>query len=189
MAATIRLPQASDLATLTDIYNHYIRETTITFDLAPYSLEQRRSQWFDHYAPSGRYRLWVAEQKGRVVGYATSGPFHRKAAYDTSVETSIYLAPDRLGQGIGRSLYSRLFASLQTEDVHRAYAIITQPNPGSEAFHRSFGFAPIGHCHQVGRKFDRYWDVKWYEKDLTASPAKPETQPGSAPPTGAAPTA
>jgi phosphinothricin acetyltransferase len=167
MAAVIRLPEDHDLEALTAIYNHYIRETTITFDLEPYSLEQRRQQWFDHYAPTGRHQLWVAELNGRTVGYATSSPFHRKAAYDTSVEMSVYLAADCLGQGIGRSLYNRLFDSLQTEDVHRAYALITQPNPASDRFHRKFGFVQSGHCREVGRKFDRYWDVKWYEKQLS----------------------
>jgi phosphinothricin acetyltransferase len=166
MAAVIRLPKDPDLEALTAIYNHYIRETTITFDLEPYDLQQRREQWFNQYASTGRHRLWVAEQEGEVVGYATSSPFHRKAAYATSVETSIYLAPDCLGQGIGRSLYQRLFESLQTEDVHRAYALITQPNPASEQFHQKFGFVQAGHCREVGRKFDRYWDVKWYEKQL-----------------------
>ena len=163
MAATIRLPVAADLEALTDLYNHYIRHTTITFDLEPYSVERRR-QWFEQYAPTGRYRLWVAELAGQVVGYATSSPFHRKAAYDTSIETSIYVASHSARQGIGRSLYNQLFASLQSEDIHRAYALITQPNPTSEAFHRGFGFEPVGHCREVGRKFGRYWDVKWFEK-------------------------
>ncbi len=166
MAAVIRLPQHNDLRALTEIYNHYIRQTTITFDLEPYSVEQRREQWFDHYASQGRHRLWVAEVEETVVGYATSSPFHPKAAYATSVETSIYLAPDFVGQGIGRSLYQQLFESLQDEDIHRAYALITQPNPASEQFHQGFGFEPVGHCREVGRKFGQYWDVKWYEKSL-----------------------
>lgn len=164
MAATIRLPRPNDLVALTEIYNHYVRHTTITFDLEPYSIEQRRAQWFDHYDNRGRHRLWVAEAEGQVVGYATSSPFHRKAAYATSVETSIYLAPESVGQGIGRSLYQRLFESLSNENVHRAYALITQPNPRSEQFHRGFGFEQVGHCREVGYKFGRYWDVKWYEK-------------------------
>ncbi len=168
MSVVIRSPLVADVVALTDIYNHYICNTTITFDLEPYSIEQRRALWFDHYASQGRYRLWVAEAAGQVVGYATSSPFHRKAAYDTSVETSIYLAPEFVGQGIGRSLYQKLFESLQGEDIHRAYALITQPNPASEQFHQAFGFEQVGHCREVGRKFGQYWDVKWYEKSLTA---------------------
>lgn len=162
----IRLPRPTDLAALTEIYNHYVCHTTVTFDLEPYSLVQRKCQWFDHYASTGRYRLWVAAQDDCVVGYATSSPFNRKSAYDTSVETSIYLAPQVQRQGIGRSLYERLFQSLAAEDLHRAYALVTQPNPGSDAFHRALGFEPVGYCREVGRKFGRYWDVKWYEKPL-----------------------
>lgn len=128
----IRLPSINDLAALTELYNHYVCNTTITFDLSPVSVSQRQAEWFSHYGATGRYRLWVADRGGEVVGYATSSPFHRKAAYQTSVETSVYVAPAYLRQGIGRSLYSQLFASLQGEDIHRAYALITQPNLASE---------------------------------------------------------
>ena len=167
MVAVIRLPQSTDLPALTALYNYYILNTTITFDVEPYSVERRREQWFSHYAPTGRHRLWVAELAGQVVGYATSSPFHRKAAYSTSVETSVYLTPNALRQGIGQQLYQQLFDSLKDEDVHRTYALITQPNPGSEAFHSAWGFEPVGHCRAVGRKFGRYVDVKWFEKDLS----------------------
>ncbi|NJN29366.1 MAG: N-acetyltransferase [Synechococcales cyanobacterium RM1_1_8] len=169
MTTTIRLPQAADLVPLTDLYNHYIRETTITFDLEPYSPEQRQRQWLEHYAPAGPHRLWIAERQGQVVGYASSSALNRKAAYSTSVETSIYLAPDCHRQGIGKMLYEQLFASLAAEDVHRAYAGITQPNLASEAFHRSFGFEAVGRYGEVGRKFGRYWDVVWFEKALAHS--------------------
>ncbi len=166
MATTIRPPQAGDLAALTRLYNHYILNTTITFDIAPYTVEQRRDQWWCHYQLQGRHRLWVAEQNQVVVGYATSSQFRHKAAYDTSVETSIYLVPEARRQGIGTRLYEELFASLVDEDVHRAYAGITLPNPGSIALHQKFGFYSVG-CHrEVGRKFDKYWDVEWFEKSL-----------------------
>ncbi|MEM7065186.1 MAG: N-acetyltransferase family protein [Cyanobacteria bacterium P01_B01_bin.77] len=166
MATIIRLPQDSDLAPLTDIYNDYILNTTITFDIEPYTLERRREHWWCHYAPQGRHRLLVAEQDQVVVGYATSSRFRTKAAYDTSVETSIYLAPQSQGQGIGTQLYQALFRALANEDVHRAYAGITLPNPGSIVLHQKFGFHSVGHYREVGRKFERYWDVEWFEKSL-----------------------
>ena len=166
MDTIIRLPEPSDLVALTDIYNHFIRNTSITFDIEPYTLERRRQQWWCHYAPQGRHRLWVAEQNQTVVGYATSSQFRSKAAYDTSVETSIYLAPDAQGQGIGTQLYQSLFTSLVDEDVHRAYAGITLPNPGSIALHQKFGFYSVGCYQEVGRKFGRYWAVEWFEKKL-----------------------
>lgn len=166
MDITIRLPQATDLEPLTELYNHYILNTTITFDVKPYTLEQRREQWWCHYRDQGRHRLWVAEQALSIIGYATSSQFRTKAAYDTSVETSIYLHPDAQGQGIGTRLYEALFSSLANADVHRAYAGITLPNSVSVALHQKFGFYSVGRHREVGRKFDRYWDVEWFEKAL-----------------------
>ncbi len=166
MAVTIRLPQTSDLPSLVELYNTYISTTPITFDLEPYSLEARRRSWYNHYASKGPYQLWIADLEGQAVGYTTSSPFAPKAAYQTSVEVSIYLASEAQGQGIGSKLYERLFAALQLEDVHRAYAGITLPNPASIALHRKFGFQPVGIYREVGRKFGRYWDVEWYEKAL-----------------------
>jgi phosphinothricin acetyltransferase len=102
----------------------------------------------------------------RILGYATSSPYRAKPAYSTSVEVTIYLAPDAGGRGIGTLLYKALFADLATEDVHRAYAGIAQPNEASTRLHERFGFRPVGTYQEVGRKFGRYWDVAWYEKEL-----------------------
>ena len=166
MATQIRLPKATDLAPLTELYNHYILNTTITFDIEPYTLEQRRDRWWCHYKHQGRHRLLVAEQDQEIVGYATSSQLRDKAAYDTSVETSIYLSPQAQGKGVGTQLYQALFQSLANEDVHRAYAGITLPNAASIALHHKFGFYHVGHYQEVGRKFEQYWDVEWLEKKL-----------------------
>lgn len=166
MTTIIRLPQATDLAPLTELYNYYILNTTITFDIAPYTIDQRRDSWWCHYEHQGRHRLLVAEQDQIVVGYATSSQFRTKAAYDTSVETSIYLSPQAQGKGLGSQLYQALFHSLANEDVHRAYAGITLPNPASIALHQKFGFCSVGRYQEVGRKFEQYWDVEWFEKNL-----------------------
>jgi phosphinothricin acetyltransferase len=160
----IRPGREDDLVQLNELYNHYVRETPITFDIEPITMEQRL-EWFGHY-DGGRHRLLVATADDRVLGYATSSPFRPKAAYETSVEASIYLAPDATGHGIGTALYSRLFDELDGEDVHRAYGGITIPNPASISLHERFGFAVVGTYTEQGRKFDRYWDVVWYEKRL-----------------------
>ncbi|NJN04050.1 MAG: N-acetyltransferase [Leptolyngbyaceae cyanobacterium SL_1_1] len=165
MTALIRRPQATDIRPLTDLYNHYIRTTTITFDIEPFTLEQR-AEWFHHYAKTGRHQLLIAELAGDVVGYASSSQLRTKAAYDTSVETSVYLDPKAQGKGIGSQLYQALFEALATEDVHRAYAGITLPNQVSIAIHKKFGFESVGTYREVGRKFGRYWDVEWFEKAL-----------------------
>jgi phosphinothricin acetyltransferase len=101
-----------------------------------------------------------------VTGYVASLPYRAKAAYETSIQTSIYLAPAAVGRGIGSVLYRALFAAIAGEDLHRAYAGITMPNDASVALHERFGFRAMGYSTQVGRKFGRYWDVALYEKPL-----------------------
>jgi phosphinothricin acetyltransferase len=108
----------------------------------------------------------VAVSDGRVIGYACSSRFRHKAAYETSVETSIYLAPESVGRGAGSRLYEELFETLEGDDVHRAYAGIALPNPASVALHERFGFKRVAHYTEQGRKFGRYWDVAWYERPL-----------------------
>jgi phosphinothricin acetyltransferase len=163
--ANIRFARESDLARLTEIYNYYVMNTPITFDLEPISVA-KRGEWFRHYSASGPHRLLIAETDGLVVGYVTSSPFRPKAAYETSIETSVYLAPEATGRGIGTSLYTALFAALAEEDLHRAYAGVTLPSTASVALHRKVGFRSIGVYHEVGRKFGKYWDVEWFEKLL-----------------------
>jgi len=164
----LRPASLADLPRLTAIYNHYITETPITFDTVPFTVEQREP-WFNRYALTGRYRLIVAERAGAVLGYTTSSPYSDRAAYDTTVETTILCAPECVGQGVGRLLYAELFQALQTEDVHSALARVTLPNPGSHDIHLHFGFTEMGVMRQAGRKFDRYWDVGFYQKMMRDS--------------------
>ncbi len=163
---TVRQAEERDLASLTEIYNHYIRETPITFDLEPYTVETRRP-WFDKFSQRGPHRLFVAEQDGLVLGYAGTTGFRDRRAYDTTVETTIYCAPDATGRGLGTLLYTALFDALRGEGIRSAIAGTTLPNDASTAIHERFGFTLVGVMHEVGRKFDRYWDVAWYEKKMT----------------------
>lgn len=162
---TIRTALQSDLPAVTDLYNYYVRETPITFDLRPFEPEERR-EWFEQFGETGPHRLIVAEVEGTLRGYACSTRVRPKAAYDTSVEVTIYVHPDVKRTGIGRVLYGRLFELLAAEGVHRVYAVITLPNDPSINIHEAFGFAHVGTLHEVGRKFDQYWDVAWYEKSF-----------------------
>jgi len=154
----IRRIQPGDLPALLDIYNHYVRETAITFDLEPRTLEQRRA-WLDGFAATGRHQCFVAVKDGRPIGWASSGRFRERAAYDTTVETSVYLAPGETGQGLGQRLYQTLFDALASEDIHRAYGGVTQPNDASDRLHARMGFVRAGVLDAVGRKFGRFWDV------------------------------
>jgi phosphinothricin acetyltransferase len=165
-AITIRPALLTDLPRLTEIHNHYVLNTHITFDIQPYTPEQRVT-WFHEHSDGHRYRLLVAEDADAgVVGYACTGRFRPKEAYDTSVEVSIACSPDATGRGIGRQLYQTLFTLLAREDIHRILAGIAQPNAASNALHKRFGFKPIGTFSSVGRKFGKYWDVLWLERPL-----------------------
>ena len=159
MARTIIRPAVQeDLAILTSIYNHYVLTSAATFDLEPLTVEQRLA-WFLEHANTGRHRLLVADEEGMIVGYASTSRFRERAAYDTTVEASIYCAPEAIGRGIGTALYGVLFDSITREDINRVVAGITLPNSASVALHRAYGFVRVGLFSQVGRKFDRYWDV------------------------------
>ena len=88
------------------------------------------------------------------------------AAYDTTVEASVYCHPAAVGHGYGTALYGALFELLAGEDVKTIVAGISLPNPASISLHKRFGFQSVGVFHAVGRKFDRYWDVAWFERPL-----------------------
>ena len=118
------------------------------------------------FSTTGRYRLFVAAVDTAVVGYASSSKFRHKPAYDPLVDTTVYVDPDHTGRGLGGALYEELFAALEPEDVHRAFAGIALPNPASQKLHERFGFRLVGTFAEAGRKFGRYWDVSWYEKAL-----------------------
>ena len=156
-----------DLDALTALYNHYVLETAITFDTAIFTPGERRP-WLLSHPEDGPHRLMVATAPDtqRILGYSTSSPFRMKPAYATSVETTVYVAPDAGRRGVGTLLYKALFEALAGEDLHRAYAGIALPNEASARLHERFGFRHVGTYREVGRKFGRYWDVAWYEKPL-----------------------
>ena len=163
----IRTADIADLPALTAIYNHYIVHTPITFDVQPYEPEQRRP-WFEDHAPAGRHRLLVAEEDGAAAGYASTSRWRPKPAYETTVESSVYVRADAVGRGIGRDLYAALFDAMANEDVHTVVAGVALPNPASIALHERFGFRHVGVFRDVGRKFGKYWDVAWFQRSWGA---------------------
>jgi phosphinothricin acetyltransferase len=161
---TVRPATPDDVPALTEVYAHYVLHTHATFDLEPPD-DAARLAWLDAH-PGGAHRVLVAEVDGRVDGYASSSRFRERRAYDTSVETSVYLRSGSGGRGLGGALYAALFEALATEGLHRAYAAVALPNPGSEALHRRFGFREVGTFDEVGFKFGRFHDVRWFQKEL-----------------------
>ena len=159
----IRPAERADLARITEIYNYYVLNTPVTFDVEAYTVE-RREAWFVQFSTTGRYRLLVAEENGVVLEYAGTTRFRPKAAYETTVETTIYCAHEAVGKGIGRRMYAELFEVLRGEDIHRFVAGYALPNAASESLHQRFGFKVVGVFSENGRKFGTYWDVCWTER-------------------------
>ena len=161
----LRNAELDDLAAITELYNYYVVHTSITFDVVKQRPEQRRA-WFDEHQAVGRHRLLVGEDDGAIVGYASSSRWRPKAAYETTVESSVYVRHDLVGRGIGRFLYSGLFAAIADADVHTVVAGVALPNAASIALHERLGFRSVGVFHAVGRKFDRFWDVAWFQRAM-----------------------
>lgn len=162
---SIRHVEQSDLPELLAIYNYYVVNTPVTFDLEPRTLAQRQ-EWLDGFSRTGKYQCFVALRGDRPIGWCCSARLKEKAAYDTSIETSIYVTPGESGKGLGRRLYQTLFAALAGEDIHRVFGGITLPNEASVGLHRAMGFKHIGTYNEIGRKFGKFWDVALYLKPL-----------------------
>jgi phosphinothricin acetyltransferase len=163
--ATTRHGTEADLAAITEIYNYFVANTVITFDTRQFRTSDRLG-WFHQFAPHGPHQIFVAASAGNVIeGFAYSTPFRDKQAYEQTIEVAIYLAPHADEQGIGSTLYAALFGALdQQPDLHRAIAMIAQPNPGSVALHEKFGFRLIGELSEAGFKFGRYVDILMMER-------------------------
>lgn len=160
MAITIRNASTADAAAICAIYNPYVLETCISFDVAPLepaAMAARIAEVTKHYP-------WlVAEDGGAIAGYACAGPWRTKPPYARTAETTIYLDRARTGAGVGRQLYQALLDDLRNRGFHVAVGSIALPNPQSVGFHERCGFEKVAHFSEVGRKFDRWLDVGFWQ--------------------------
>jgi phosphinothricin acetyltransferase len=161
----IRDAEERDLPSIATLYDRFVRETAVTFDVEPTGVAGRRA-WLAARPRDGIYPVLVAELDGGFAGYAASHPLSAKRAYDSSVELSVYLEDGARRRGVGRKLYETLLARVTERGVHRAYAGVTLPNPASERFHQALGFRAVGTYDEVGFKLGRYWSVRWFERRL-----------------------
>ncbi len=173
----IRPASPEDAEALLNIYAPYVRETAITFEYEVPSLEEFRGRIEDTLK---RCPWLIAEAEGGVLGYAYTGPFKARAAYDWSVETTIYLKADCRRQGIGRRLYQALEAVSRAQNVQNLYACVAWPETedfrltrNSAGFHAHMGYRMVGEFRRCGYKFGTWYSMVWMEKLLGDPPAKP----------------
>jgi L-amino acid N-acyltransferase YncA len=156
----IRSCATSDAAAVAEIYNHYVRETVVTFEEIPISLEETAQRIDDIGA---RFPWLVWEDRGNVIGYAYASAWKSRSAYRFSVESTIYLTASRHRGGIGTQLYRALLSELKIRGFHTAIGGIALPNAASIALHEKLGFTKIGQFVEVGRKLDRWVDVGYWQ--------------------------
>lgn len=160
----IRPALACDADAIARIYNHYTLNTTISFEEVEVSAQEMAARIEELAAASLPWL--VAEQDGRVVGYAYASKWKGRCAYRFSVESTVYLDPAHTGRGLGSTLYEALFAALRDKGMHVVIGGIALPNPASVALHEKLGLQKVAHFKEVGFKFDRWIDVGYWQVSL-----------------------
>jgi L-amino acid N-acyltransferase YncA len=162
--APFRPYAGADAAAIAAIYAHYVRNSVVTFDLEPPSVEQIAAR-FATIADLG-HPLFVAEAGGEVIGFAYASTYRTRPAYRFTCEDSLYLHPDHAGRGLGSAMLERLIVDARAFGFHQMIAIITAGTGPSIALHRKFGFDLLATFPELGRKFDRWLDVVHMQKAL-----------------------
>lgn len=156
----IREATFSDARRIAEIYNYYILNTTITFELDPITPEEIINR-MERYQEVGPYLVY--EENDEILGYAYVSKFRERRAYEHSVESTIYLKNGFRGKGLGSRLYSELLAQVSLER-HVIIGGIALPNEASVKLHERCGFRKVGHFSEVGKKFGRWIDVGFWQK-------------------------
>ena len=152
----------SDAEALSRIYNHYVRETIVTFEEDPVTAPEMTQRLDDARALDLPWL--VGEQGGMITGFAYAGRWRARSAYRASAETSIYLDPGQVGHGHGRRLYEAMLTKLEEKGMHAAIGGIALPNEASIALHEKLGFEKVAHFREVGYKFNRWIDVGYWQR-------------------------
>jgi phosphinothricin acetyltransferase len=159
----IRPVQLSDAQALVEIYNPFIRSTTITFEEEEITAEEMASR-IAKVTASYPWIIW--EEGGLVLGYAYGSTWRSRPAYRFATETTIYLGPEGLGKGMGSRLYEALLTELQQRGFHSALGCLALPNEPSVRLHEKLGFRKVGHMREAGWKFGAWVDVGFWERML-----------------------
>lgn len=165
-----RIATPNDATALAAIYAPYVENTAISFEYTAPSPEEFADR-ITHTLT--RYPYFVAEQDGIIIGYAYASAFKERAAYDWSVETSIYVSAAYHSKGTGRLLYQVLEDTLKKQHVCTMCACIAYPNPPSISFHESMGFHHVAHFTASGYKMGTWYDMIWMEKEIAPHTVPP----------------
>ena len=158
---SIRLARQTDLDAINRIYNHFVLQSTCTYQEEPSTAEERAA-WFAGHGP--KHPVTVAERDGEVIGWGTLSRFHPRSAYGRTVEDSVYVRKDCHRQGIGAALLGDLLERGKAIGHHCVIALIDSEQPGSIALHEKFGFVQVGRLREVGFKFGRAGDVVYMQR-------------------------
>lgn len=168
MSFAIRDATVEDLPAIDAIYAHEVLHGVATFDTEPRRPEESRA-WFALLRERGLPLRVACDAAGEVIGYASLSPWSPRPAYSITAETSIYIAADRRGGGIGRALLEDLIARAEERPLELLLARIESGGAASIHLHIAAGFRPVGTLHGVGRKFGRLLDVEILERRLPRS--------------------
>lgn len=161
---TIRDALAADAAEISGIYNHYIRNTVVTFEEDSVSTDTIAGRIKD--VQLANLPWFVAVRDGRILGYSYAGKWKWRSAYRFSTEVTVYVSPDHVEKGIGFGLYSKLLPALKSRGIHVAISGITLPNDASVRLHEKMGFCKVAEFKEVGFKFNQWIDVGYWQRIL-----------------------
>jgi phosphinothricin acetyltransferase len=162
-AFAIRPAREADAAAMLAIYRPFVESTAISFEETAPSLDEYAARLGKYLAG---WRAFVAEEGGKLIGYAYGSAHRERAAYRWSVETTVYVSAGSHRSGVGRALYGELLRALTEAGFCNAYAGVALPNAASIGLHTALGFRPIGTFPRVGHKFGQWRDVAWFHKVL-----------------------
>jgi phosphinothricin acetyltransferase len=171
MPLTIRVATAFDAEEALEIYAPFCIGTPVSFETEAPSLDDMRTR----IATTLEFFPWlIAEDRGRVLGYAYASRHRERAGYRWAADVSVYVRDGARGQGIGRALYTSLFAILRLQGIYSILAGISLPNPASVALHEAMGLRPLGIYEAIGFKCGAWHDVGWWQFALRPHDAQPE---------------